>query len=109
MSHQAHNKSDSRVADVDPRINLMEVLRRPAVEAALVRQQVVELSERHLEARHVGWLTCLDPLVVFNPHAQRPDRRDGRRSGRGARRERRRAAAERAGGRGAWGGTEPQN
>lgn len=68
ISHQTHNNSDSRVADVDPRINLMEVLGRPAVEAALVRQQVVELLERHLEARHVGWLTCLDPLVVFNPH-----------------------------------------
>lgn len=50
----------------------MEVLGRPAVEAALVRQQVVELLERHLEARHVGWLTCLDPLVVFNPHAPGP-------------------------------------
>lgn len=56
---------DSRVADVDPRINLMEVFGRPAVEAALVRQQVVELLDAHLEARHVGWLSCLDPLILL--------------------------------------------
>lgn len=49
----------------------MEVSGRPAVEAALVRQQVVELLERHLEARHVGWLAGLDPLVVFNTREPR--------------------------------------
>lgn len=43
----------------------MEVFGRPAVEAALVRQQVVELLDRHLEARHVGWLSCLDPVVLL--------------------------------------------
>lgn len=46
-------------------MNLVEVCGGPAVEAALVRQQVVELLDRHLEARHVGWLSCLDPLVLL--------------------------------------------
>lgn len=46
-------RTDSRVADVDPRADLVEVLGGPAVEAAVVRQQVVELLQRHLEARHV--------------------------------------------------------
>lgn len=31
----------------------MEVSRRAAVQAAVVRQQVVELLQSHLEARHV--------------------------------------------------------
>lgn len=44
---------DSRIADVDPRVDLMEVFGGPAVEAALVRQQVVELLEGNIEARHV--------------------------------------------------------
>lgn len=56
---------DSRVADVDPREDLVEVFSGPAVEAAVVRQQVVELLQRHLEARHVRALRhLLAPLVL---------------------------------------------
>lgn len=52
-NHQKKKKkTDSRVADVDPRADLVEVFGGPAVEAAVVRQQVVELLQRHLEARH---------------------------------------------------------
>lgn len=67
LSSDLELKSDSRIAHVDPWVNLMEVSIRPVVKAALVRQQVVELLERHLEVRHVGWLTCF----FFNPHTQR--------------------------------------
>ncbi len=51
----------------------MEVFRRPAVKAAVVRQQVVELLESHLEARHVesGRSRGLHLLVVFILHTRR--------------------------------------
>lgn len=63
LSSDPEQQGDSRVAHVDPRVNLVEVSAGPAVGAALVRQQVVQLLERHLEARHVGWLEiCLDPF-----------------------------------------------
>lgn len=52
----------------------MEVFGRPAVEAAVVRQQIVELLESHLEARHVEWLRsrCSHLLVVSLLHTRRP-------------------------------------
>lgn len=88
----------------------MEVLRRPAVEAALVRQQVVELLERHFEARHGCWLTCREPLGGFPPHPPRAALSHGRRGGRGARRERGRAApGGGAGGGREWGQNEVSN
>lgn len=64
---------DSRVSDVDPRVDLMEVFGGPAVEAAVVRQQLVELLESHLEARHVESLRsrCLHLLAVFVLHNRR--------------------------------------
>lgn len=69
--------TDSRVAHVDPRVNLVEVFGGPAVEAALVRQQVVELLESHVEARHVESVRsrCLDLLAVFVLHARTARRR----------------------------------
>lgn len=59
--------SNSRVADVDPRADLVEVFGGPAVEAAVVRQQVVELLQRHLEARHVRPVRHLLPPLVLHP------------------------------------------
>lgn len=41
---------DSRIPNVDPGVNLMEVFGGPAVKAAVVRQQVVQLLHRNLEA-----------------------------------------------------------
>lgn len=58
---------DSRVADVDPRADLVEVFGGPAVEAAVVRQQVVELLQRHLEARHVRPVRHLLAPLVLHP------------------------------------------
>lgn len=53
----------------------MEVLRRPAVKAAVVRQQIIELLESHLEARHVESVRsrCFDLLAVFSLHTRRSD------------------------------------
>lgn len=69
-SYEHDDNNDSRIADVDPRVNLMAVFGRPAVEAALVRQQIIELLERNLEARHVESIRsrCLYLLVGFILH-----------------------------------------
>lgn len=62
----------------------MEVFCRPAVEAAFVRQQIVELLERHLKAGHVESVgsRCLHLLVMFVLHdrskAVDPPRRNER-------------------------------
>lgn len=68
------SRADLRVADVDPPVNLVKVFGRPAVETAIVRQQIVELLESHLEARHVGWFRShrFHLLVVFLLHTRRP-------------------------------------
>lgn len=64
---------DSRVADVDPRVNLVEVFGGPAVEAAVVRQQVVELLQGNLEAGHVEAVRerRLSAPLLFAPHVRR--------------------------------------
>ncbi len=74
-SYQNDHDNDSRVADVDPGVNLMEVFGRPAVKAAVVRQQIVELLESHLEARHVESVRSRRlHLLVFILHVRRPKR-----------------------------------
>lgn len=67
MTNHQKKKTDSRVADVDPRADLVEVFGGPAVEAAVVRQQVVELLQRHLEARHVRPVRHLLAPLVLHP------------------------------------------
>lgn len=77
-------RGDSRVAHVDPRVNLVEVSAGPAVGAALVCQQVVQLLQRHLEARHVGWLqTGLDPFGLGGRGAPTPESQESRSGGAG--------------------------
>lgn len=75
VSPNDHN-TDSRIAHVDPRVDLMEVFGGPAVEAAVVRQQIVQLLESHLEARHVEAHRSrrrLHLLAVFTLHARRSE------------------------------------
>lgn len=43
--------TDSRVSDVNPGEDLVEVLRRQAVEAVAIRQQLVELLDGNVAAR----------------------------------------------------------
>lgn len=43
--------TDSRVSDVNPGEDLVEVLRRQAVETVAVRQQLVELLDGNVAAR----------------------------------------------------------
>lgn len=68
--HPHPQGTDSRVADVDPGAHLVEVFGGPAVEAGVVRQQVVELLQRHLEARHVRSLRA-HLLALFGLHSPR--------------------------------------
>lgn len=72
-TYQNNPNIDSRIADVNSRVNLVEVFCGPAVKAAVVRQQIIELLERHLEARHVETVRsrCLNLLVVFVLHTGR--------------------------------------
>lgn len=72
MKGYGNDNNDSRIADVDPGVNLMEVFGRPAVEAALVRQQIIELLERNVEVRHVESVQSRDLhlLVVFILHTR---------------------------------------
>lgn len=67
--------NDSRVADVDPWVDLMEVFGRPVVKAGVVRQQIIELLKSHLEARHVESVRnrCVHLLVAFSLHTRRSD------------------------------------
>lgn len=80
-----HDNSDSRIADVYPWVNLMEVFCWPAVEAAFVCQQIVELLERHLEAGHVESVgsRCLHLLVMFVLHVRSRSVELPERNGRG--------------------------
>lgn len=70
---QAHHvRRHKCIADVYPWVNLVEVFCWPAVEAAFVRQEIVELLERHLEAGHVESVgsRCLHLLVMFVLHVR---------------------------------------
>lgn len=53
MSVEQRAWSNSRVAHVEARADLVQARARPAERAAVVGQQVVELLQRHLAARSV--------------------------------------------------------